>query len=257
MNREGNARAGPAARGIAGFALQADEGSRKFSRIAGISLARRVGLRHGIGRHEFRSGVSREASMKNFPPDALLDRFLPNAEVRSHHHVEINAPAEIVLATAKDMELLNLPIVRLIIRTRELMLGGAPDSRTHPPQLLAQMQSIGWVVLAEQPGREIVVGAVTQPWKAAPVFRSIPASDFRDFAEPGFVKIVWTLRADPIDAQRSVFHTETRVSTTDAAARKRFRRYWTLVSPGVELIRLVMLRPLKRAAEHRAFHPAA
>ena len=67
------------------------------------------------------------------------------------------------------------------------------------------MISIGWVVLSEQAGHEIVFGAVTQPWVAAPVFRSIPADWFRDFCEPGFVKIVWTLRADPVDAARSIF----------------------------------------------------
>ena len=39
--------------------------------------------------------------------------------------------------------------------------------------------------------------------------------------------------------------------TTDAEARNRFRRYWSFVAPGVELIRLVMLRPLKHDAERR------
>ena len=114
------------------------------------------------------------------------------------------------------------------------------------------MQSIGWVVLAEKAGREIVLGCVTQPWLANPVFRSVPAADYLAFAEPGYVKIAWTLRADPIDEGHATFHTETRVSTTDAAARARFRNYWSFVAPGVELIRLAMLRPLKRAAEAQA-----
>jgi hypothetical protein len=62
---------------------------------------------------------------------------------------------------------------------------------------------------------------------------------------------VWTLRVDPVGESRSVFHTETRVCTTDADARNRFRRYWSFVAPGVELIRLVMLQPLKHDAERR------
>ena len=33
------------------------------------------------------------------------------------------------------------------------------------------------------------------------------------------MKIVWTLRADPISADESIFLTETRVATTDAQAR--------------------------------------
>lgn len=188
---------------------------------------------------------------------ALLDRFIPAPEVVEHHQIDIAAPADIVMATAKNMELMNSPLIRVIIRLRELALGGEPDRRPHPQALVTQMQSIGWVVLAERACREIVLGSVTQPWEAAPVFRSIPAAEFLSFAEPGYVKIAWTLRADPVDAGHSVFHTETRVCTTDPEARRRFRRYWSFVAPGVELIRLAMLRPLKRAAEKRGHTVAA
>jgi hypothetical protein len=189
--------------------------------------------------------------------DSLLDRFIPDPEVLEHHHIDINAPADLVLTTAKNMRMLDSPIIRGIIRMREIALGGQPDERPHPPTLLAQVQSIGWVVLAEKAGREIVLGCVTQPWVASPVFRSIPANEFLAFSEPGYVKIAWTLRADPRDDRRSTFHTETRVSTTDGEARDRFRNYWSFVAPGVELIRLAMLRPLKRAAEARAQTTAA
>jgi hypothetical protein len=183
---------------------------------------------------------------------ALLDRFIPAPEVNEHHRIRIAAPAELVLATARSMELLNSRLVRTVIRTRELALGGKPDPRRHPAALVPQMQSIGWVMLAERAGREVVMGAVTQPWDAAPVFQSIPAGEFAAFREPGFVKIVWTLRAEPTDDGEAIFHTETRVATTDPETRRRFRKYWSFVAPGVELIRLAMLRPLKRAAQRAA-----
>ena len=183
--------------------------------------------------------------------DLLLDRYIPVPEVVEQHNIAINAPPDVVLATAKKMELLNSPMIRAIIKLRELAMGGAPDDRVHPTQLLDQMRSIGWVVLAETAGREIVLGAVTQPWVAAPVFRSIPASEFAGFSEPGYVKIAWTLRADPLGDQRSIFRTETRVSTTDAESRARFRKYWAFVAPGVELIRFAMLRPLKKEVERK------
>jgi hypothetical protein len=183
--------------------------------------------------------------------DSLLDRFIPNPEVVEDHSIAIAAAADVVLATAKEMEFLKSPVVRTIIRARELALGGEPDTRPHPPTLFEQMQSIGWVVLSERAGREVVLGSVTRPWLAAPVFRSIAANEFRDFSEPGYVKIAWTLRADPVDDRHSVFHTETRVCTTDADARERFRSYWSFVAPGIKLIRVAMLQPLRRAAERR------
>ena len=117
---------------------------------------------------------------------------------------------------------------------------------------LSQMQSIGWGVLAEVPGREIVMGAATQPWMADVVFRPLPPGEFAAFHEPGYVKIVWTLRADPVGADESIFRTETRVTTTDTAARAKFRRYWSFASPGIVLIRWASLGPLKAEAERRS-----
>jgi hypothetical protein len=189
--------------------------------------------------------------------DSVLDRFMPNPEVSEHHQIKVHAPVDVVMAAAKGLELMTSPVIRSIFKARELALGGEPDTRPHPSTLYDQMLSIGWVVLSEQAGQEIVFGAVTQPWVAAPTFRSIPADQFREFCEPGFVKIVWTLRAEPVDDQRSIFHTETRVCTTDAGARERFRKYWSFVAPGVKLIRAAMLQPLRRAAEQRARAEAA
>jgi hypothetical protein len=182
----------------------------------------------------------------------LLDRFMPDPEVTEHHRIRIAAPAEVVLATAKSMDVLQSRLIRAIFKAREVALRARPDTRPHPPALLEQMQSIGWVVLAERAHRAVVMGAVTRPWDPEPVFRSVPAAEYLEFSEPGYVKILWTLRAEPLSEDESMFHTETRVATTDLAAREKFRTYWSFVAPGVELIRLAMLRPLKQAAEQRA-----
>ena len=61
---------------------------------------------------------------------------------------------------------------------------------------LTRQRPGGWGELAEDPGREIVFGAVTQPWVPAPVFRSLALGEFAKFQQPGFVKIVstWVIR---------------------------------------------------------------
>lgn len=188
--------------------------------------------------------------------DDLLDRFMPAYEVVDRHYVHVDAPAAVALAAAQDMDLLHSPLVRAIIRGRELILGAKPDDRLRPRGLLAEVQSLGWGVLAEVPGREIVVGGVTKPWEPNPAFRALPPDEFPAFSEPDCVKIVWTLRADPVGAAESIFRTETRVMTTDPAARAKFRRYWSFLSPGIVLIRWLSLGPLKAEAERRAHESA-
>lgn len=184
--------------------------------------------------------------------DTLLDRFMPSYEVVERHKVRIAAPAEITLAAARDMDLQDSAIIRGVFRARELLLGSRPDEIAPPRGLLAQTKALGWRVLAEVPDREIVMGAVTQAWLANVLFRGLPPEEFAAFNEPGYVKIAWTLRADPIAAGESVFRTETRAITTDPTAREKFRWYWAKASPGIWLIRRMTLGPLKREAERRA-----
>jgi hypothetical protein len=184
--------------------------------------------------------------------DPLLDRFMPRYDVAERHEVRVAAPAEITLATAMDVDFQQSPIVRGIIRARELVLGTTHGGRSHPSGLLAEVTAMGWGILADDPGREIVMGAVTKPWLANVTFRALPPDEFAAFAEPDYVKIAWTLRADPSGADASVFRTETRVMPTDPEARARFRWYWARFSPGILLIRRVMLASVKREAERRA-----
>ncbi|MGA9814597.1 MAG: hypothetical protein WBQ64_17560 [Terriglobales bacterium] len=183
--------------------------------------------------------------------DPLLDQLIPAYEVVERHSLPVAAPAEITLASACDMDLTQSAIIRSIFRGRDLILGSHPDTVRHPQTLLAWAKELGWAVVAEIPDREIVFGAVTIPWVANPVFRPLPPSEFAQFHEPGYARIAWTLRADPVDATHSIVRTETRVATTDRASRTAFRRYWALVSPGVVLIRRMSLRLVKREAERR------
>jgi hypothetical protein len=184
--------------------------------------------------------------------DDLLERFMPSYEVVERHHIRVAAPAAVTMAAAKEQDLFQAPAVQAIVRAREIALGAARDERPRPRGLLAAVQAIGWGVLAEVPDREVVVGAVTKPWEANVTFQALPPVDFAAFSQPGFVKIAWTLRADPVDSETSMFRTETRAVATDASARARFRRYWAFASPGIALIRWLSLRPLKRDAERRA-----
>lgn len=184
--------------------------------------------------------------------DALLDRFMPACDVVERHHVCVAAPADVTLAAAGEMDLASSPLIAAVFKARELVLGSTRSEQEQPRGLLQQMQALGWRVLAEAPGREIVVGAVTKPWEPDVTFVGLSPESFASFAEPDYVKIAWTLRADPLGPYSSIFRTETRAVATDARARMRFRRYWSFASPGIALIRQLSLRPLRDEAERRA-----
>jgi hypothetical protein len=88
-----------------------------------------------------------------------------------------------------------------------------------------------------------------QPWKAVVRFQGLPPAEFLRFSAPGFTKIVWALAARPITLDVRVLSMETRVLAADPASRRTFRVYWLVVSPGVRLMRLVVLYHARRELE--------
>jgi hypothetical protein len=187
---------------------------------------------------------------RNAPRDPQLDRFMPEYEVVEHHSIRVAAPAELTFEAAATCGFQDSPIAHAIFRAREILLRAHPAPRSESRGILDEAQSIGWGLLSRDP-HEIVMGAVTQPWEANVVFRPLPPEQFTAFREPDFVKIAWTLRVDPTGPAACIVSTETRVIATDAEARRKFRRYWALLSPGIILIRHAILRQVRQRAEHQ------
>jgi hypothetical protein len=188
-----------------------------------------------------------------------LDAFMPEAEVDECHQIVVEAPADVTFAAACELDLQSSPVNAAIIAIRTLpaRVRGEPIRVQESKGLLAETLALGWGRLVEDPGRELVMGAVCQPWEGEVTFTPLPPDEFAGFGEPGFVKIAWTLSAESIGPHETLFQTRTRVMTTDADSRRRFRRYWAIFSPGILLIRLEALRLVKIAAEEKVAQPAA
>lgn len=182
--------------------------------------------------------------------DPLLDRFMPVYEVGERHETRVDAPADVTYAAARAFDLGQSPVVRAIFRGREILMR-APHENGLPTGLVDQTLSIGWRILAEEPGRELVVGAVTQPWEPHVTFHGVKPERFAAFDAPGYAQIAWTIEVEPLDERTSVFRTVTRVRTTDPESREKFRRYWSIYSPGIRLIRTEILRAVRAEAERR------
>jgi hypothetical protein len=195
----------------------------------------------------FRYGKRQQAKGEDIDP--LLDRFMRDYDVVDRHRAYVAAPADITLAAAAEMDFESNAIIRGVFKTREWLLRAKPDRTVRPRGFMEEMKSLGWAVLSELPGREVVAGAVTKPWEANPIFLALPPDEFAAFSEPGYVKIAWTLRATPAGNNDSIFRTETRAVATDAEARRRFRRYWSFLSPGIIAIRRVIVPQVKAEAE--------
>jgi len=182
----------------------------------------------------------------------LLDKYLPSYDVRDYHEARVRAEPADAYVAFRSLDLERSRIVRLLFAIRNLPAfflgrGARPDS--HSTSFVETALALGWKVLEEEPGHEIVVGAVTQPWAPAVRFQGLAGHEFVEFHEPGFTKIAWNIRVIPEHFGRTRLATETRVTATDPVSRKRFLRYWRVVNPGIRLIRRISLRMVRRELE--------
>jgi len=176
--------------------------------------------------------------------------FIPHADARDDHVVDIHAPSGLVFEVAKHMDLQGDPLVAALIRIRGAVMHDHPRGRTRRG-LVAETLALGWGVLSYTAGRRLVMGAVARPWARDVTFSAVDPGEFARFAEPDLVKIVWTLEAEPLGPALTRFRSETRVEATDAEARRTFRWYWLAFGIGIRLIRWRLLRSLRREAERR------
>jgi hypothetical protein len=184
--------------------------------------------------------------------DPRLDELMPRYDVVERHHIRVAAPAATTMAAARALDLSGVPLARAIFTVREIIMGSQGAAQPESRGFVADMQALGWGLLAEDVERGVIMGGVTKPWEADPVFRAVPPERFATFDEPGYVKIAFTLRVESTGETASVFRTETRALATDADARARFRWYWALLSPGIIAVRWALLRPVKCEAQRRA-----
>ena len=190
-------------------------------------------------------------------PQSPAAAFIPKPYVRDHHEIVIAAPADLVFFDATRLNLQRLPLVRAIFQIRAWLMRDTIEPPVKPLGIVADMMVLGWGLLAHTPCRSIVMGAATRPWTRNVTFRTIPSHKFAAFAEPDYIKIVWTLEADPIGPERTRFRTETRVEPTDEAARRKFFWYWMAFGLGIRFIRWSLLRELRRKAlrhHHESAH---
>jgi len=179
-----------------------------------------------------------------------LDRLLPRADVTECHHRDVAGPPERTYAAIHAFTLGEMPLARLLFALRGLTARRGGLVRAAQLPLIEQMVAGGFTLLVDEPGRELVAGAIAQPWRLRGA-HSVPvdgAEAFTAFEGPGFVKMAMGFHVERRGSGTRL-ETETRVLATDSGSRRRFALYWIPVRIGSGLIRRAMLRAIARRVE--------
>jgi hypothetical protein len=178
---------------------------------------------------------------------SLIDEFLPQYDVVSRHSIVIRSNAARVYECLKTADVNVSAVVRTLFAIRGIGSRALFKQAERRPITLETLTQNSFVVLAEQPGDEIVLGLIGRPWAPRYEVRQFEPSEFASFAEPGLAKIACNFKLD--DAADGVrLSTQTRVKCLDRASLRKFRLYWIFTAPFSGLVRTEMLRLIRGCA---------
>jgi hypothetical protein len=187
---------------------------------------------------------------------ALLDEFTPVYQFHEVHSIRVKGSKDRIYRAIRSVTADEILLFRTLTWIRRFGHSGGEgilNPPTHQPVLDVALRN-GFILLADQPGREIVIGnvVVVPPGFRSNAGQSMPTpGQFKAIHQPGFAMATMNfLIADTGDGY-CIVHTETRVYATDSSARHRFAPYWRMIYPGSALIRLMWLRAIKNQAEAR------
>jgi hypothetical protein len=161
----------------------------------------------------------------------LIDDFLPRYHFNEYHSLKVDASPEKIYDVVRHGEFAAHPVVRVLLFLRGLGRGRTTFS-------LELFLKQGFVLLAEDPPRELVLGIEGPFWKPS---CKLGDPDFSKPVPPGVARGIWNFAV----AGDGTISTETRVLCAHDA-RAKFRAYWLFVRPFSGLIRRMMLRAIRK-----------
>jgi hypothetical protein len=181
--------------------------------------------------------------------DSRLDVFVPSFQFVERHETRVRATPEAVYRAIRAVRADEIRTFRALTwirsprfawrRHRESIMNAGQD-----PILDVSTRS-GFLWLADEPGREAVVGTIVCCRGARPE----GPEEFRGLTQAGFAKAGMNFRIEDLGGGECRVTTETRIFATDRTSTRRFGLYWSFIYPGSSLIRYGWLAAIKRRAE--------
>lgn len=158
----------------------------------------------------------------------IVDRYLPIADIVESRHILVNAPPDATYAALRQLNFADVPSLLLrgvmalhlrALRRARQRLGLSP---LPVPERLTfdNLESYGRILLGEEPGREIVVGAIVRPWDVESALERRTPAEFVAFDCPGHIKGAASFVVTPYGARQTLLSYESRARATDTATRR-------------------------------------
>jgi hypothetical protein len=178
-----------------------------------------------------------------------IDAFLPRWHFHEVHETTVQAPPARVMQAIHAVSAREIRFFRGLMAIRGLGLRRRDPAAEGQPLLGVALRG-GFLVLAEDPESELVIGTAGRFWQMSGTRVPVPGpEEFLTFDQPGCAKVAMNFRLEDAGQGRTRVTTETRILGLDAEARRKFGAYWRVIYPGSAVIRRSWLVAIKARAE--------
>jgi hypothetical protein len=189
----------------------------------------------------------------NVPSDApLIEAIMPRFDAIERHAITIAASPAVVMRALWRADLVG-PVARVLLGARALsglLTGSRGWAELRPSRAVTLGDALerGFALIARGP-HDVVLGVTGRFWEIDGCILTTDPATFADGPPAGTAQGAWSFTASGQPDAGTLLVTETRVLCADADARRRFKAYWLFVRPFSGLLRIMILRAVRRAAE--------
>ena len=178
------------------------------------------------------------------PPAERLDAWLPEPAVHTHHRREADAAPDALWAAASGVRLSDTRTLGRLVRWRIPGL--------HPSLTYGELFRAYPFTVLDEGEQHLIAGLCGRIWTLG---RDYPRLDgpeaFRDWDEPGTVRVLFGHWVEPAPGGRAALVSEARVKPTDRVAGLRLRALWRIIGPFERLVGAEAIATAARAGELR------
>jgi hypothetical protein len=135
-----------------------------------------------------------------------IHEFLPTHDFCAAYEIRIDAPTLVVYQRLLVSDFNEVWIVRVLMTLRSGRR--IPRSRV-PTDLRKRLRGTGFLILAEVPNEELVIGVAGRFWRPdGGRCLDLTADDFAGFSRPGYAKVAWNFKLRADSTESSILSTE-------------------------------------------------
>jgi hypothetical protein len=155
------------------------------------------------------------------PTPPVLDDWLPDAAVRTHHRRTARAEPDLLWRCARRIRLADTTVLGRLVRWR---IPGTRDELTYDDMF----RGYPFCVL-EAGERHLVSGLCGRIWTLQRDYPALDADGFRDWSEPGTVRVLFSHWVAAHGDGSSELCSEARIAPVDRLAALRLKALWAVI----------------------------